>query len=60
MAAIVNKALTASTARSAFLAQAVVSQWARDRGVGLNYGAGGLNVHAVRNATQYSDVSKEA
>ena len=60
MSAIVNEALTASTAHSAFLTQAVVSQWARDRGVGLNYSAGGLNVHAVRNTTQYSDVSKEA
>jgi len=62
MAAIVNKGLTAPTARSAVLAQLVVDQWAREHnmksakiigGVTLSYSVGGLNVHAVRTAAQF-------
>lgn len=61
MAAIVNKAITAPTARSAILAQTVVDQWAREHnmrsakiigGVGLSYAVGGLNPHAVINAAK--------
>ena len=61
MAAIVNKALTAPTARSAALAQTVVDQWAKEHnmksakiigGAGLNYATGGLNPNAVTNAAK--------
>ena len=61
MGAIVNKALTAPTARSAALAQTVVDQWANEHnlksakiigGAGLNYATGGLNPNTVINAAK--------
>jgi len=61
MQAIVNKALTTPTARSASLAQTVVDQWAKEHnmksakimgGVGLSYAVGGLNPHAVIDAAK--------
>lgn len=61
MGAIVNKALTAPTARSAALAQTIVDQWAKEHnmksakiigGVGLSYAVGGFNPNAVVNAAK--------